>query len=131
MFEKAARLKLRFETVKGQVTVEDLWDMPLVSREISSPGFSLDEMAIAINGKLKIKQESFVTPLTCDDSILSLKLDILKRVIEIKMKEAKDNEEVVVKKARKEYILSIIKEKQTEALRDKSIEELEKELDSL
>ena len=31
MFEQAARLKLRFETSRGLLSVEDLWDLPLTS----------------------------------------------------------------------------------------------------
>jgi hypothetical protein len=31
LFQKATRAKLRFETPKGLLSVEDLWDLPLTS----------------------------------------------------------------------------------------------------
>ena len=49
MFEKATRLKLRFETVRGYVTTEDLWDIPLSAVN----GFCLDTIAKNLNKKLK------------------------------------------------------------------------------
>lgn len=125
MFEKATRLKLRFATTRGLVSVEDLWDMPLSSKD----GFNLDVAAIHVNEELKSRSESFVTPKSIDAESNSLKLDILKHVIACKLQEAKDREDALAKKSRKEYILSIIKDKQNEELKNKSIEELEKELE--
>ena len=44
MFEKASRMKLRFNTQRGVLSVEDLWDLPLIQ---------LDNIAIALNKKLQ------------------------------------------------------------------------------
>jgi hypothetical protein len=43
----------------------------------------------------------------------------------------KAREDALAKKARKEYILSVIREKQNDELKGKSIEELERELGEL
>jgi hypothetical protein len=127
MFEKASRLRLRFNTARGKVSVEDLWDMPLASRD----NFNLDAAAIDVNNELKSKSESFVEPKNAVESELALKLDILKYIIAVKLKEMKAREDALAKKARKEYILSVIREKQNDELKGKSIEELERELGEL
>ena len=70
LFEKANKLKVRFETNKGNVTTEDLWDMPLVS----TTGFSLDAIAISLNRKLKeTEEESFVAKRSKSNTLLELK----------------------------------------------------------
>ena len=48
-FEKASRLKLRFNTAKGDITVEDLWDLKLESRN----GFDLESVAQSLNRAVK------------------------------------------------------------------------------
>ena len=42
MFEKASRLKLRFSTSIGMLSAEDLWDLPLSSRNGTA---NLDDVA--------------------------------------------------------------------------------------
>ena len=127
MFEKASRLKLRFVTLRGLASAEDLWDMPLASKD----GFNLDEVAIHVNNALKAQSESFVAPKTDTESEMGLRLEILKYIIAVKLRERKEREDVLSRKAKKEHILAIIKDKQDEVLKSKSIDELEKELDAL
>lgn len=58
-YEKALRNKYRFESAKGQLTVEQLWDLPLTSRT----GPDLDTIARNINREIKQQaEESFVNP---------------------------------------------------------------------
>ena len=45
LFLQATREKFRFESSKGDLSVEQLWDLPLTSRT----GFDLDTVAKAVN----------------------------------------------------------------------------------
>lgn len=63
IFELATRQKLRFASAKGDLTTEQLWDLPLL---ISSPTrdvkVDLDTLARSINHELKAQaEESFVS----------------------------------------------------------------------
>lgn len=120
MFEQASRQKLRFQSSIGQLSVEDLWDLPLTSKS----KVSLDGLAVQINRQLKDEQqESFVTPVT-SGSDLQVKLDILKHIIRVKMDEnqARLQENERAEKRRK--IADIIARKEDQSLEGLSIEEL-------
>ena len=128
MFEKATRGKYRYDTAKGKINTEDLWDMPLSSPD----GFSLDDLAKSLNRKLKAsEEESFVQKKSNASSILDSKFSIVKRVIEVKLAQIEDNEATAVKKAKKDQILGILADKEEGSLRDKTPEELEKMLAKL
>ena len=120
-FEKASRLKLRFNTNKGDITVEDLWDLKLESRN----GFDLETVAQSLNRAVKESgEESFVKRRNAKNAVLELKFEIVKYIIKVKMDEAEVAEAKVENKAKKELILGIIANKQNEELQGKSVEEL-------
>ena len=48
LFAKATRDKVKFVTVKGEISIEDLWDLPLTSEK----GFDLDSIARKIAKEL-------------------------------------------------------------------------------
>lgn len=122
MFKQASKLKLRFDTKKGQITTEDLWDLPLTSRT----GVSLDAIAIAVNNELQASKEtSFVAEKSDGDSILELKLEILKAVIADRKAENAAKRDEAEKKERKDKIARILENKKDEELAGKSVEELE------
>ena len=123
MFELASRLKLRFATVRGLITAEDLWDLPLTAKS----GFSLDYIARAVNAELKeSNEESFVATPSTGDKAMELRLDILKAVIKHRQDEAEATRTRVEKKARKDKIASILAQKKDDVLGSQSVEELEK-----
>lgn len=128
MFEQASRLKVRFESPKGLLAVEDLWDLPLTSVR----GANLNDIAKGLNRELKnADDEDFVNRAAKTDTVLKLKFDIVKHVIDVRLAEnlaARTEAERVERKAR---VLEIIAEKQDAALKDKSIEELTAMVNSL
>lgn len=128
MFEKATRLKLRFPSAAGMLSVEDLWDLPLQSTR----RVDLDSIAKTVNKALKeVSEESFVAPVTEQNTELAFQLDILKHIIKVKMDEADAAKTAKEKAEKKAHILSLMAEKQDEVLKGKSLEELQKELESL
>lgn len=125
MFEQASRRKFRFDTIKGKVTVEDLWDMPLTSRD----GFDLDAVAIALSHQVE-EVKSFVNNKRPDDLAKS-KLDLVVHVIQVKLKEAATREQVIANKEKRDKILSILEDKQDESLRNMNEDDLKKQLAAL
>jgi len=122
MFEKASRLKLRFESGKGLLTVEDLWDVSLTSKS----GTSLDNIAKGLHNQLKEEDEvSFVAPVSRANAELNLKFDIVKHIIGVRLAEREERKNAKEKKEEKEKILSIIAKKKDAELENLSVEELE------
>ena len=127
MFEKASRLKLRFQTSRGMLSVEDLWDVKLTS---PTNGLCLDSIAKGLSKKVKAsEEESFVVKKSKADATLVLMLNIVKHIIDTKLMESDANEKRAMTAARKQQILEVIADKKDEGLRSKSVEELEKMLE--
>lgn len=123
MFEKAARLKLRFDTPKGSLTVEDLWDLPLTSAR----GASLDEIAMGLNREVKAAaEESFVVKTTKSNAVLQLKFELVKHIIDVRLAENETAKTARETREKKDRILAIIARKQDEALKGAPLEELQR-----
>lgn len=121
IFEQAARLKLRFDTPKGGLTAEDLWDLPLTS----SRGPSLNDLAIGLHRKLQdATPVSFVDSAPAADPTLQLRFDLVKHVIDVRQAENRARADAAEKAQRKQRILSLIADKEDQALAAKSADEL-------
>ena len=128
MFEKAARLALRFTTPKGSLTVEDLWDLPLTS----ASGASLDNIAKGLNRQIKeATTESFVVKTSKADEELQLKFDIVKHIIEVRLAENEVAKNAAAKKVQKAKLLEVLSRKQDAALEQKTPEEIEQMIAAL
>lgn len=124
MYEKAVRLKLRFATPQGALSVEDIWDLPLTSSRANVA--SLNNVAKDVSRQLKAEgEEDFVNPKSGADEILALKLDIVKHVIQVKQAENEAARLAADRKDRKARILELMQRKQNQELEGKSMEELQ------
>lgn len=128
LFEKATKEKVRFETSKGSISVEDLWDLPLTSNETD---VCLDDIAKGLSKALKQDSESFVEKKTPVNTILETKFSIVKCVIKAKLKDIEVKEHAAEIKAKKEKIIDIIAEKEDDRLKESSITALKKILKDL
>lgn len=123
MFKQASKMKLRFATSKGNLSVEDLWDLSLPV---------LDKLAVSYDEELaKSPRKSFITNNAPSNTELELKFNIVKEIITDKLKEKADKETAKSKSAEKERLLELLAKKQSEKLESLSEEELMKRISEL
>lgn len=129
MFEKASRAKFRYPSTKGELTTEQLWDMPLTSKN----GFDLDSVAKELNKQLKAQaEESFVT--TSSNPLKTRLADQLSVVVAVIKTKQAENAAAVTQASRrkeKEQLLDILHDKKMQELSGLSTEELEARIAAL
>jgi hypothetical protein len=122
MFEKAARLKLRFP-YKGSISTEELWDLSVKE---------LDAVYTSINHTLKaVKDEGLLKKKDSRTEGMELQLAIVKRVYEVKTEEAQQKVAEMERREKKRRIEELIAKKQDSELEGKSLEELTAMRDAL
>lgn len=129
IFEYVTRNKLRFPSTRGELTVEQLWDVPLRSKD----EFNLNSIAKAVNKAFKdISEENFVeTKKTVEHTRKETALEVIKYVIEVKIAEEKETAARAEKKKEKEKLLAILAEKQDGKLSALSEKELQERIAAL
>lgn len=130
MFEKASRAKLRFNTVQGQLSVEDLWFIPLKSTR--SNVANLNSIAVELDKELKDTTVSFVDVVeTKENAETKLKFDLVKHIISVRLAEAKEEATKKDKAEKRRKIMELMERKQDEKLESSTVEDLQKMLDDL
>lgn len=129
IFEQGSREDVRFPSNKGELVMNQLWDLPLTSKT----GFDLENVAQAVNRELKATaEESFVTPKNNSKTrLLELRLAIVKHIIASKQDDIKRVEQAQLRKAEKEMLLELRDKKKAEKLSALTEEEIENRLASL
>ena len=122
IFEVGTRNKYRFP-YRGQISVEDMWDLPVTE---------LDKIFKTLNKQVKTSQEeSLLETKSKEDEVLETQIEIVRHIVSIKQQEANEKLREKERKAQKQRIMEIMADKQDEALKGKSIDELQKMLDEL
>jgi len=121
LFEQATKSHLRFKSVNGLVSVEDLWDLTLAT---------LDTIAKGLRKELREEDESFIDN-TKANAQLETKFEVVKAVIASKIADRDAYKARTERSARKQQIMSVLEQKKTDSLQNMSKEELEKELAAL
>lgn len=129
IYQQAALKKIRFESVRGQITVEQLFDLPLVSRS----GLDLDSVAKTVNSTLKaMAEESFVqTAATPGRTDAELRLELVKDVIAYRMAENRKRLEAAQRNTEREKLLSALERRQEEELSKLTPAEIQARIDAL
>lgn len=131
-FEYATRNKIRFASVRGELNVEMLWDVPLRAKD----DFNLDAIAKVCSKALReATEESFVATSRTPASVrLEMALAIVKHVIAVKEADEATAKKRVENKAEKDKLLAILAEKQDgklSKLSEKDLKERIAQLDSM
>lgn len=116
-FKLATQQKLRFQTNKGLLSTEQLWDL------------SLDELdALAVSLETEHKQsakKSFLVKTSVKDKTAKLRFDVVIDVLGTMVAEQEAALEALEIKEHNKKIITLISEKQDESLKGKSIKQLE------
>lgn len=129
MFESAIRQKLRFETSKGLLSLEDLWDLPLTS----AAKVSLDAIALDLHQQLQSSAGivSFVDESAAQNPVVKLRFDLVKHVIDQRKKENAEAANARVRAETKQQLLAALQKKRESAVDLMSEEDLLKKLADL
>ena len=123
MFEQASRRKIRFQTTKGLLTVEDLWDLGLNG---------LNSLAKAINKQIKAEEEEdFLKVAKNSDVELKLCFDIVIHILNAKKAEQDAREAAADKAARKKKLLDVLARKQDASIESMSEDEIKAQIAAL
>jgi hypothetical protein len=130
LFLLASRKKFRFPSERGELTVEQLWDIPLTSRGRT---FSVNNIAIEVNRELKsLEEESFVeTSKNPRRDTLRAMLELLKTVIAVRQEEAQKASDAAERATKRQAIMEAIEAKEKEGLQSASLDELKLQLAAL
>ena len=125
MFEYAVKNKLRFP-YKGQIVAEDLYDLTRTALD------GVYKTLIA-QRKTEENEESLMTSVakTKEQEDLDVKIAIVKYVFGVKTQEALARQEEKDRKDKKQKLMAIKAEKEDEAIRNMSAEEIQKMIDEL
>ena len=129
LFLQATREKFRFESPKGDLSVEQLWDLPLTSRT----GFDLDTVAKAVNADLKASNEESFVNVNNNPAVsrLQAKLEVVKAIIEVKLAQAEATKKRAEKAAERQRLMEVLHSKKDQELQGLSVEEIERRLSQL
>lgn len=129
IFEYASRNKLRFASARGDLTVEQLWDVPLRSND----GFNLNAVAKATNEAVKAtNEENFVeTTRTPGHVRVETAFEVVKYIIEVKLADEAAAKKRAENKLKREKLLAVLAEKQDGKLSEMSERELKKQIAEL
>ena len=118
MYKLASKQKVRFQTSKGSLGVENLWDLSITE---------LDVLAVSLEDEYKESgKKSFLVKKSEKDKTAKLKFDIVLDILTTKIEEQEVLANAQEVKAHNQKIMGLIQEKKEESLKNKSVAELER-----
>ena len=127
LFAQVVKTGLTFTTVRGTLTPQDVWQLPLTGNN----GFNLDTLSREVLKKVRATQEESLVTEAKVDSKDELRLEVLKFIIEDKQSEAKKLQEATMNKQKKEQLLMLKAKKQAQKQDELTEEEIDAQLAEL
>ena len=125
MYQKASRLKLRFNTSIGVLSVEQLWDLNLKSLSDVVRNCK-EELKRTDDDELSFLEEEHNSV----DPTAKLRFDIVKDIFVTRKAEINELKTAKERKEFQQKIMGIIKSKEDENLQNLSIDDLKKMIES-
>ena len=123
MFEQASRLRIRFATEKGNLTVEDLWSLSLVH---------LDSIAVHLSKLLEENpRTTFLSTQGSDNQILKLSFDIAYYILSKRLEEDRLAKLTEQNKQKRKLLTDLLHEKEQDSLKSLTLEELKAQIAEL
>lgn len=122
IFIRASREAWRFPSVRGDLTSEQLWQMPLIAKS----GFDLNSVARGLNQMVKnLGEENFVeVRANPERTSAEGKLELVKHVIAVKQEEIRMAEKRADRNSQRAKILDALAARENEELTKASREDL-------
>lgn len=114
-FQLVTRAKARFKTAKGELTVEQLWDLSLAE---------LDKLCVKLKRETKKEAETFLQVETKEDELTKAMFDVALEILKFRVAENETARVAQENKAHNEKILSILAKKKDLALEGMTEEQL-------
>jgi hypothetical protein len=130
LFFQATKGKFRFPSKVGELTTEQLWDLPLTS---GKNGPDLDTVAKTINAEIRAaSEESFVgPPKNSKRAMLETKLEVVKAIIVAKITDAREAEKRASKASRRKLLEEAIAQADMREINNAPRDELLKRLQDM
>ena len=122
IYKQGLMQELRF-LYRGLISIEQLWQLPVED---------LDLVFQSLRSEQKQQtEESLLSVQTAENDTLSLKIAIVRDIVETKLQQQTERQNADAKNAQKRKLLEILARKQDGELEGKSIEELQQMIESL
>ena len=128
LFKIATKENYRFPSSKGELSVIQLWELPLNSNTKAN----LNDVAKEVSTSIKVEVD-FVNGTTVDNTVAETKLEVVKAIIADKLYDAKvklENEKILNETKELETIISIKEKEELMKLSTKALKKRIKELKS-
>ena len=125
LFIQATREGFRYPSSRGELTTEQLWQLPLLGKG-GNTGFDLDSVARALHSTVREHTEASFVDTRPNPRLreAETKLEVVKYIISVKQEERRAAEAQVERANKRRVILDALAARETEELNRASREEL-------